>query len=109
MKKTLINSDQDLLNIFTQDDCDMNADEIESILNIEFAFEDGSFRDDWVNGVEINEDQEIDLSVFRKYEDSVFPEKYPCLVVYNIENNFDRFGKVKFRMFDFVYQSDFLQ
>lgn len=105
MDKTLVNNQEEYMNIFHA--TDMSLDEIENILGIEFAFVDGKFRSNWMNDASIDEDQDLDLNNFKKHEDAVFPESYPCLVVHWIENNFDRFGKVNFRMIEFVYPSDF--
>lgn len=107
MNKTLITSEEEYVNFFVENDTDMSYEEIESLLGIEFALEDGTFRDDWVEGIEIDEDQDINPKVYRKYEDCLFPEHYPCLMVHNIEDSSDRFGNVKFRMFEFVYLQDF--
>lgn len=110
MNKTLIKSEKDYVNFFVDfvdNDIDMSFEAIESLLGIEFAFEDGNFPNDIFNDIEINEDQDIDTGVYRKREDCLFPEHYPCVMVYHIENEWDRFGDVEFRMFEFVYLQDF--
>lgn len=107
MDKTLISSEKDYINFFIEHDIDFSYDEIESLLGIEFAFEDGTFHSDMFNGVNVDEDQDINPDVYRKREDCLFPESYPCIMVHCIDNDHDRFGKVAFRMFDFVYPKDF--
>lgn len=108
MKKVLVNNEKEFMEIFHSNDETLDSiDEIENLLGVEFAYEDGSFRSDWAFQ-EINEDQEIDLNNFRKQELWCnFPESYPCLVVHWFENDFDRLGNVKFRVMEFVYPSDF--
>ncbi len=107
MNKILLNSEQEYMNLFLADENNLAEWEIESLLDIEFALEDGTYPKDWIKGIAINEDQELDITVYRKCESSIFPESYPCVMVYFIENSFDKLGAVKFRMFDFVYESDF--
>lgn len=106
MNKTLISSEEEYIRFLVNQDS-ISDDYIESLVGIEFAFEDGTFRDDWVKGVEINEEQDINHNVYRKHEGCLFPEHYPCVMVHRIEDDYDCFGKVKFVMFYFVYPSDF--
>lgn len=103
MNKTLVNSEKEYMDLFSNFD----PGEIESLLDIEFAFVDGTYRADWIKGVEIDEQQEIDASVYRKYDESVFPESYPCVVVHYFDDDYDLYGKIKFRLFDLVYPIDF--
>lgn len=105
MNKILINSEKEYVDFFKSS---FEAiEEIQSLLGVEFPYADGTYHSDWVKGIEINEDQDIDESIYRKFDDSIFPESYPCIMVYLFDNEFDMFGKVKFRLFNFVYLSDF--
>lgn len=108
MNKTLIKSEKEFIDLFLVKG-DLAAWEVENLLNIEFAFMDGTYRNDWIKGIEIDDQQDIDESKYRTRENSIIPEFYPCMVVHWIENVDDRFGPVKFRMFDFVYESDFIK
>lgn len=102
MNKNLVNSELEYMELFYNFDSDYQK--IEKILNIEFAFEDGSFSSDYNT---VNENQNIDIYKYRKNEDSTFPAKYPCVVVHCFETDYDRYGKMEFEFLDFVYLGDF--
>lgn len=103
MEKVLVNSESEFMKIFS----DWDTQDIEHFLGIEFPYEDGTFQSDYWKGQKINEDQEVVTSSYRKEEDSLFPEEYPCVVIHWFENTFDRFGNVTFKVMEFVYQKDF--
>lgn len=100
MNKHLVHSEEEYIALF--DEYDLNDAEV--FLRVEFAFVDGTYVD-LVNG---NDDQEVDRKTFRKNEESVFPDSYPCLVLLANEKSFDRIGNTTFKFLDFVYLSDFI-
>jgi hypothetical protein len=97
MNKKLVFSEVEFFNIFK------DLEDVEEFLGIEFAYKDGSYED----GNYDNENQEIDDTVYRKLEYNMFPNSYPCIVIYFHEDYFDRMGDVSTRLLDFVYPADF--
>lgn len=103
MKKYLVNSEKECVSLFK------SFVDAEIFLNIEFAFVDGTYQSDIGKNPSIDESQDIDIKVYRKNKDSIFPEEYPCLVILENEKDFDRQGEFQIQIFDFVYQKDFLK
>lgn len=99
MNKFLVKTESEYLDLFK----DFGLLDAEEFLGIEFAFVDGSYQDE--DGCD--ESQDIDRNVFRKKDDSQFPEEYPCVVLLANESSFDRFGKTQFKFLEFIYQKDF--
>lgn len=107
MKKKLINSDKELVEYFLSE-VDDDYDIVESILNIEFPFEDGKYQSDIWNDDSIDESQEVNTTTWRKKtKDHGFPEDYPCVVVSSFEKDYDRFGLFSIQIVEYVYLSDF--
>lgn len=110
MDKVLITNPQQIVDILF--DGTNSVEECEHELGIDFAYEadEKVFRADfkWPSKDDDPYDGEpVNQNVWRKREDCILPESYPVVMVYRIGNDFDRFGKVSFRMYEFVSLSDF--
>jgi hypothetical protein len=103
MNKNLVNSEKEFMKLFSKFHCE----DLEEFLEIEFAFKDGKYQSDLWRDDTIDEDQDIDLAVYRKRSEDFFPDHYPCLVLWASEKSFDRTGSVEFQMLEFVYREDF--
>lgn len=107
--KTVVHSDdevvQRVLNL-----CDHDADIVERILGIEFAYDDGSFPSDWLV-VDVPEELEGTCDTTRWREspkmDPYLPTQYPALAVHQFYDSWDRTGPVTSRLLVYVYLSDF--
>jgi hypothetical protein len=98
MEKYCVHSEKEYVDLFRNYD----LNDAEDFLGVEFAYSDGSYQDETSD-----ENQEITFDVFRKTECSTFPDSYPCVVLLANDQDFDRFGSVRFKMLDFVYPGDF--
>lgn len=103
MNKNLVSNEQEYMKLFD----DFELMDAESFLQVEFAYQDGTYQSDLFKSIEVNEDQEVDRKTYRKNEGSVFPEEYPCVVLLANQNDWDRTGNLAFKMLDFVYLKDF--
>lgn len=99
MKQTLVKNEQEFMSIFKDD----YFEDVEKLLNIQYAYADGQFPDD------LNCDESLPLakSIYRKIDNIDFPERYPCVVISCIEDDFNGFGPIKIRILRFVYLKDF--
>lgn len=107
MKKHLVNSEKEYISLFSE----FEINDAENFLNVEFAYEDGTYQSDFTfDGTNPdNEDQDIDMLVYRKLKDAeeCFPKEYPCIVLLANEKEYDRIGVNKFQMLEFIYINDF--
>jgi hypothetical protein len=115
MQKTLVHSDGDVVRLFMRLLEDANIETVETMLGIEFANEAGKFPLDYDLDDEAQEaehddlDGTVDENVWRRREDSDFPETYPALVVHHFESVEDcRLGGMDIRLFEYVYLKDFM-
>ncbi len=115
MKKLFVTNPQQIIDLIY--DATNSVEDAEYELGIHFAYESDStvFAADFkILGSRSHEDdpydgEPINQNVWRRTEDCVLPETYPILMVYHIEDTSDRFGKVSFRMYEFVTIDDFFQ
>jgi len=86
-----------------------NAANVEELFGIRFTRPDGTIPDydDDFDERDFDDDWEIDSSRFIVTEPANAPASYPVLVLFEITDEFDRFGKVIVRALDYVYPSDF--
>jgi len=104
MIQKLVKNQNEFMDIFS----DTDWQEVEDILNIEFAMSNGMYHDD----PDYDEDTmglEGSDTIFREsavFEPN-FPESYPCVVLYENDKGFDRSGDFQVRYLHFVYPSDF--
>lgn len=112
MNKKLVNNNQELID-YLLEDLDFQLHEVESLLGIEFPFEDGSYQSsifDGEDGEDIDESQDVDTSNFRVVESDYsegLPEDFPVIVV------IEKFGSGRGDDFnhlavEYIYQSDFV-
>lgn len=104
MNKILVSSEKEFIAIFEN----LDPEIVEKFLNIEFAFTDGSYISDSIDDDSIDEDQDIDTSKYKKYDEELFPASYPVVVIWNISKDFDRIGSFSVEFLEFVYPSDFV-
>jgi hypothetical protein len=98
MDKFSVRNEEEYVKLFRN--FDMN--DAESFMGIEFAFLDGTYPDNTED-----ENQDVSRDVFRKLDESYFPDSYPCVVLMAHEKDFDRHGSTEFRCLEFVYLVDF--
>jgi hypothetical protein len=102
MDKFLAASEQEVINFFK--DKFSSIEDMEHDLGVTFADMNGNYMDD--DNDDFNYD-EVNYSQYKVVESGALPEKYPCLIVHWFEKDFDRFGSVEHRIFEYVYQDDF--
>jgi hypothetical protein len=108
MEKVLIESPTQLVKIL-EDRFD-SVEDFENFLGVEFSWVDGTFRSEVDFGKdEYDEGQDVDFSNYKILEENLFPTSYPCVAGFIIEDEMDRFGKVRFQFLDYVYPSDFIK
>ena len=85
-----------------------SPEDIEAMLGVEFAYEDGRYSSDLeaaMDGEEDDwswEDQPVDFTTYRHGEEPYFPATYPALVLYGFDDDFDRGGSVRTRVLLYV-------
>lgn len=105
MDKHLVHNEAEYVKLFE----DFELNDAERLLGVEFAYEDGTYQRDFTfDGTNPdNEDQDVDMTKYRKGPDANFPDEYPCVVVMHVEESFDRMGDVRIEFMEFVYAKDF--
>ena len=116
MNKTLVNSEFEVISFFNEKYESFSIETMEEDLGIVFADKNGKFpyhcRYYFEDPNIVNEDEDydcdnIDFSNYKILEEGGLPEKYPCLIVHYFNDTIDRYGKVTFKMFEYVYLEDF--
>lgn len=104
MEKHLVHSDEQYLALFK----DLEWSEVEIMLGIEFALQDGRYHSD-ISPEDEPEDLSVSETVYRKLDHADFPTHYPCVVLLWIEDTFDCMGGVTIRLVEHVYEEDFFE
>jgi hypothetical protein len=107
--KKLCNKPEELIQHLL--DKDISYQQIEDLIGVEFALQDGSFlsemtpeqADDpaWYDQDYCEDDR------FKITDPELMPTSFPVIVVSIIQDTFDRMGDVSFRFIEYVYPSDF--
>jgi hypothetical protein len=110
MKKLLVTNPQQIVDLIF-DACN-SVEDCEYELGIDFAYESDPnvFKADFnfpCKDEDPYEGEDVNQNVWRKREDCILPKTYPVLMVYYIEDGFDRFGDVEIRLYEFVTLEDF--
>lgn len=115
MEKKLIKNAQEIID--TLEPFYSCVEGLEYDLGIEFAYESNpnAFRSDYsLFGSKRHEEdpydgEEVTSKSWRKTSNCILPSEYPVVLVYTMENDFDYFGKVDIKIFDFVSLRDFYE
>lgn len=108
MIKKLVHSSQELIDYLLKD-LYFEVHEVESVLGVEFPFENGSYHSSFFEGEAVDESQKVDTSNFRVAENDYMtglPKQFPAVVV------IEKFGNGRGDDFNYlemmyIYQSDF--
>lgn len=102
--KHLVKSESEFLDLFK----DWDLVDVENVVGLEFAFEDGKFDSDMRDeDVDFDEEQDVNRQIYRKYEENNFPESYPVLVLLQNDDDFDSMDRIRHQTLLLVYPSDF--
>ena len=108
--KKLCKSSEELVQYLLENES-LSYEDIQDLLGIEFALEDGSFRTEATLEQQNDPDWEdqgySDEGKFKISDPELMPTSYPVVVVSIIDDTFDRMGDVSFRFIEYVYLSDF--
>jgi hypothetical protein len=113
MKRKVVRSESEVVKLTTKllRKQGSAVEEIEQTLGVEFPFKDGTYHSEMDQQPEDKvvewESQDVDFDKYRKVKEGFFPKTYPAVMLWCVENDFDRFGPVNFRMFEFVELTDF--
>ena len=109
MNRKLVTSEDQVVALVVKELSEKESPEdIEAMLGVEFAYEDGRYPSDLeaaMDGEEDDwswEDQPVDFTTYRHGEEPYFPATYPALVLYGFDDDFDRCGSVKMRVLLYV-------
>ncbi len=108
MNRKLVRDEGEVVALVVKELSEESPEDIEAMLGVEFAYEDGRYPSDLeaaMDGEEDDwswEDQPVDFTTYRHGEEPYFPATYPALVLYGFDDDFDRCGSVKMRVLLYV-------
>jgi hypothetical protein len=108
VNRKLVRDEGEVVALVVKELSEESPEDIEAMLGVEFAYEDGRYPSDLeaaMDGEEDDwswEDQPVDFTTYRHGEEPYFPATYPALVLYGFDDDFDRCGSVKMRVLLYV-------
>lgn len=114
MKRKIVHSESEFVQYLVKL-CNRNrigVAEMEGIIGVEFAFQDGTYvsdEDKLPEGTDVSRwsEQPCDFTKYRKTKTVKFPKTYPTMLLAWVEDDCDRGGPVGIRLVEFVELAEF--